>query len=151
MGVCTFFGHRECPSNLKHSLRSVIIDLITDQGVDMFYVGHQGGFDRLVRSVLREITQEYPQAHYAVVLAYMPSQGFASNDASDTMMPEGIELVHPHYAISWRNNWMLQQSEFVVAYVSHSWGGAAQYVQKAIRSGKNVINLYHSQEGGRVL
>ena len=148
MSACTFFGHRDCPDGLKHSLRSVIIDLITNCGVDMFYVGHQGGFDRLVRSVLREITQEYPQVRYAVVLAYMPSEHPVLGDTSDTMLPEGIELVHPRYAISWRNNWMLQKSDFVVAYVAHSWGGAAQYVRKAVRSGKTVINLYHSQEGG---
>ena len=86
---------------------------------------------------------------YAVVLAYMPSEHPVLGDTSDTMLPEGIELVHPRYAISWRNNWMLQKSDFVVAYVAHSWGGAAQYVRKASRSGKTVINLYHSQEGGR--
>ena len=148
MGVCTFFGHRDCPDSLKQSIRAVIIDLITSYGIDMFYVGHQGGFDRLVRSVLCEITQEYPQVRYAVVLAYMPSEHSVLGDTSDTMLPEGIELVHPRYAISWRNNWMLQKSDFVVAYVAHSWGGAAQYVQKAVRSGKTVINLYHSQEGG---
>ena len=72
----------------------------------MFYVGHQGGFDRLVRGVLREITQECPRAQYAVVLAYTPS-GAPVADTADTMLPEGIELVHPRYAISWRNNWMI--------------------------------------------
>ena len=148
MSACTFFGHRDCPDVLKHSLRTVIIDLITNYGVDMFYVGHQGGFDRLVQGVLREITWEYPRVHYAVVLAYVPSEHSLLGDISDTMLPEGIELVHPRYAISWRNNWMLRNSDFVVAYVAHSWGGAAQYVRKASRSGKTVINLYHSQEGG---
>ena len=151
MSACTFFGHRDCPDRLKHILRSVIIDLITNYGVDMFYVGHHGGFDGLVRSVLCEIAQEYPRVHYAVVLAYAPSKHPTLGDTSDTMLPEGIELVHPCYAISWRNNWMLQQSDFVVAYVSHSWGGAARYVKKAIRSGKTVINLYHAQEGGCAL
>ena len=144
---CTFFGHRDCPDSLKPRLQSVVIDLITNHDVDMFYVGNQGGFDSLVRGILREITQEYPKAHYAVVLAYVPS-GRSAADTADTMLPEGIELVHPRYAISWRNNWMLQQADFVVAYVSHPWGGAAQYMKKAIRSGKTVINLYHSHEGG---
>ena len=60
MPSCTFFGHRDCPDSLKQSIRAVIIDLITSYGVDMFYVGHQGGFDRLVRSVLREVTQDTP-------------------------------------------------------------------------------------------
>lgn len=148
MVACTFFGHRDCPDSLKSRLQSVVIDLITNHDVDMFYVGNQGGFDSLVRGILREIAQEYPQAHYAVVLAYVPS-GRSAADTADTMLPEGIELVHPRYAIPWRNNWMLQRSDFVVAYVAHSWGGAARYMKKAIRSGKTVINLYHAQEGGR--
>ena len=151
MSACTFFGHRDCPDSLKPMIQSVVIDLITNHDVDMFYVGNQGGFDGLVRGVLREVTQECPQVHYAVVLAYMPSEGSAPGDTSDTMLPEGIELVHPRYAISWRNNWMLQQSDLVVAYIAHSWGGAAQYVQKAIRSGKTVINLFNPHQGGHPL
>ena len=57
------------------------------------------------------------------------------------MLPEGIESVHPCYAISWRNNWMLRQSDYVVTYITHSWGGAAQYAAKAARQGKSVVNL----------
>ena len=106
MLACTFFGHRDCPDSLKARLQSVVIDLITNHDVDMFYVGNQGGFDRLVRGVLREITQECPRAQYAVVLAHTPS-GAPAADTADTMLPEGIELVHPCYAISWRNNWMV--------------------------------------------
>ena len=60
MLACTFFGHRDCPDSLKARLQSVVIDLITNHDVDMFYVGNQGGFDRLVRGVLREIMQEAP-------------------------------------------------------------------------------------------
>lgn len=147
MPTCSFFGHRDCPGDLKPLLKYVILDLIATHGVDMFYVGHQGGSDSLVRGVLRELEQEYSDVHYAVVLAYMPSEGSTPDDTSDTMLPEGIELVHPRYAISWRNNWMLQQSDFVIAYVAHSWGGAARHMKEAIRSGKTVINLYHAQEG----
>lgn len=148
MPACSFFGHRDCPSDLKPLLKNVILDLMATHGVDMFYVGHQGGFDALVRGVLRELEQERSEVRYAVVLAYMPSEHSVSFGLPDAILPEGIELVHPRYAISWRNNWMLQQSDFVVAYVSHSWGGATQYVQKAIRSGKTVVNLYDLQRGG---
>ena len=80
-------------------------------------------------------------ANYAVVLAYMPQEKNDSVDCSDTMLPEGIESVHPRYAISWRNNWMLRQSDYVVAYVTHSWGGAAQYLHKAENKGMYIINL----------
>ena len=150
MSACTFFGHRDCPKVSESKLRDVLIDLIESHNVDMFYVGHQGAFDALVSEVLRELAQEYPHVRYAVVLAYMPPENSGPIDYSDTMLPEGIELVHPRYAISWRNNWMLQKSDFIVAYVNHSWGGAAQYVQKAVRSGRAVINLHDLQQGGHV-
>ena len=141
MASCTFFGHRECPDSIKPQLKGVLIELITDHDVDMFYVGNQGRFDAIVRGVLRELKDECPQINYAVVLAYMPGKQTEYGDHSDTMLPEGIESVHPRYAISWRNNWMLQQSDYVVTYITHSWGGAAQYVNKAKRKNKRVINL----------
>ena len=141
MPVCTFFGHRECPDSIKIQLRDVLINLITNHDVDMFYVGNQGRFDTIVRGVLRELKKEYPQINYAVVLAHMPGKQTEYDDYTDTMLPEGIEAVHPCYAISWRNNWMLQQSNYVVTYITHSWGGAAQYANKALRTKKRVINV----------
>lgn len=141
MATCTFFGHRECPETIKSKLREMLIDLITNHNVDMFYVGNQGRFDAIVRGVLRELKKEYPQINYAVVLAYMPGKQTEHNNNSDTMLPEGIESVHPRYAISWRNNWMIQQSNYVVTYITHSWGGAAQYAQKARKKLKIVIDV----------
>ena len=141
MPACTFFGHRDCPETIKPKLREILVDLITDHDVDMFYVGHQGQFDAYVHSTLKALKQEYPQINYAVVLAYMPGKKTEYDDYADTMLPEGIESVHPRYAISWRNNWMLKQSEYVVTYITHSWGGAAQFVAKANRQKKTVINL----------
>ena len=140
MPICTFFGHRDCPDTIKPKLKETLIDLITNHGVDMFYVGHQGQFDAIVRGTLRELKKEYPQIDYVVVLAYMPSKKSESVDYSDTMLPEGIESVHPRYAISWRNNWMLKQSDHVVSYITHPWGGAYQYCQKAKHLRKNVEN-----------
>ena len=141
MANCTFFGHRDCPETIKPKLREVLIDLITNHDVDMFYVGHQGQFYAYVHSELKKIKIEYPQINYAVVLAYMPDQRTTSDNYYDTMIPEGIETVHPHYAISWRNNWMLKQSDYVVTYITHSYGGATQHSQKAIRQKKTVINI----------
>ena len=60
MASCTFFGHRECPDTIKVKLREVLIDLIANNDVDMFYVGNQGRFDSIVRGVLRNLKKEYP-------------------------------------------------------------------------------------------
>ena len=71
----------------------------------------------------------------------MPGKKTEYDDYSDTMLSEGIESVHPHYAISWRNNWMLLHSDYAATHITHSWGGAAQYSKKARNQKKTVINL----------
>ena len=43
--------------------------------------------------------------------------------------------------ISHRNRWMLDASDCVVAYVTHSWGGATQFTEQAEKKGKRVIRL----------
>ena len=146
MLACTLFGHSDCPETIRPNLQAVLIDLIVNQNIEMFYVGNQGQFDAIVRNVLRVLKMDYPSINYAVVLAYMPVKKSEYEDHSDTMLPEGIEMVHPRYAISWRNNWMLRQSEYVVTYITRTWGGAAQYAAKAKRLKKNVINLHNGNQ-----
>lgn len=141
MSACTFFGHRDCPDAIKPRLRETLIDLITNHSIDMFYVGNQGQFDAIVRGTLCELKTEYPQINYAVVLAYMPGKKTEYDDYTDTMLPEGVEAVHPRYAISWRNNWMIKQSDYVVAYITHPYGGAYTFVQTARRTGVQIIDL----------
>ena len=143
MSACTFFGHRDCPSSIKPKLLEVLIDLIENHGVDMFYIGRQGVYDGIVRSVLKELVSVYPHINYAVVLERIPQKRdeFDARDYSDTVLPEGIETVHPRFAISWRNKWMIRQSDYVVTYITHSWGGAAQFAEIAKRQKKTVINL----------
>ena len=149
MSACTFSGHRDCPSSIKSKLRKVLTDLIESHAVDMFYVGQQGSFDSMVRSVLKELVSLYPHINYAVVLERIPPKRdeFDIRDYSDTMLPEGIETVHPRFAISWRNKWMIKQSDYVVTYVTHSWGGAAQFAELAEKQKKTVINVTVKADG----
>ena len=148
MSVCTFFGHRDCPSSIKPKLQKVLINLIEKYSVDMFYVGQQGAFDSIVRSVLKELVSVYPHINYSVVLERIPLKRdkFDTHDYSDTMLPEGIETVHPRFAISWRNSWMIKQSDYVVTYITHSWGGAAQFAEMAEKHRLYTINLAKLEE-----
>ena len=144
MKACTFFGHRELFENLESALYQAIENLIVHESVDTFYVGNHGQFDALVRRVLKNLEKKY-SIHYAVVLAYMPTGKNEYEDISDTMLPEGLESVHPRYAIDRRNKWMIDHSNFVITYVTHSWGGAAKYVSLAERKSKTIIKLSGEQ------
>lgn len=138
MAACTFFGHGDCPRAIAPRLQAAVEALIVGRGVTRFYVGDHGGFDALVRAALRRLQALYPQIEYAVVLAYLPKGGAA---AGDTVLPEGIENTPRRFAISWRNRWMLRQSQYVITYITRPWGGAAQFAELARRQHKTVYNL----------
>lgn len=143
LAVCTFFGHRDCPVSIKPKLRSVLIDLIENRDVDMFYVGQQGILDAMVRSVLEDLATVYPHIDYNVVLTRKPKKHEkpTAEDIPHTIFPEGIESVSPRSTLFWHNTWMLERSDYVVTWVTRPWGGAAQFAEVAQMQKKTVINL----------
>ena len=139
--TCCFFGHREVTHNIKDKLIAIIEKLITEDGVTEFYVGHQGQFDNMVYSVLKELKAKYPQIRYTVVLAYMPDEHIKDVYGNDTLFPDGLETVPRKYAISKRNAWLIQHSGFAVCYVHKITGGAVKFREKAEKRRLQIIDV----------
>lgn len=141
--VCSFFGHKDTPSSVYPQLVKSIEELITVRGIASFMVGNQGNFDSMVLKALRELKQTYSHVCYNVVLAYMPGkqQDYETLAPEETFLPEGIETTPKRFAISYRNKFMVRESDIVLCYITHSWGGAAQFVEYAEKQGKEIINL----------
>lgn len=136
----TFFGHKDTPKEIEPTLRATLVDLIENQGASVFYVGNNGNFDTMVRRQLENLSQTYPIT-YNIVLAYIPTKKSEYDSFTNTLLPEGIETVPKRFAISYRNEWMLEQSDTVVSYVIRTYGGAVQFKAMAERQGKTVIEL----------
>jgi len=100
--TCCFFGHKETPSSIYPKLEEAIEKLILEQNVTSFLFGNQGQFDSMVLRAARKLKSKYPHISYNVVLAYMPKEKeeYQTYEFGETMLPEGIESVHPRYAIS---------------------------------------------------
>ena len=139
--TCCFFGHREVTHNIRDKLTALIEKLITEDGVTDFYVGHQGQFDSMAYSVLKELKAKFPHIRYTVVLAYMPDEHIRELFGEDTLFPDGLETVPKRFAISKRNDWMIQQSDYAVCYVHKITGGAAKFREKAEKNGLRIIDV----------
>jgi uncharacterized phage-like protein YoqJ len=141
--TCCFFGHKDTPADISQKLEQAVEKLIVESGIVEFLLGNQGNFDMMALRVLRKMKEKYPYISYNIVLAYVPTEqeGWHLFDYRETMLPEGIEHIHPRYAISWRNKWMVNKADVVVAYVVYSWGGAAKFVDIAYQKRKIVLNL----------
>ncbi len=138
--VCTFLGHRECYGLEAGVLEGEIEKLIL-AGADTFYVGHQGDFDRMVLGCLAKLCDRYPHISYAVVLAYLPTEGGGDAYHGCTIYPEGMESVLPRFAIEKRNKWMIDRADCCLCYITHKWGGAYKFVMRAKKKGLILINL----------
>ena len=59
--------------------------------------------------------------------------------------------MHPRYAISWRNKWMIRESDVVITYITHSWGGAAQFAEMVKKKRKRIINVAEMMNSESIL
>lgn len=143
--VVAFFGHKDTPSAVKPLLEQTVQRLIEENEEITFLVGTHGAFDLMAQSVLGQALQEYPQITCHIVLSYIPVGKDSEQYALPTLVPEGIESVPKRFAISFSNSYMVNECDTVVCYITHDWGGAAQFVEKAKKRGKTVINLADKQ------
>ena len=145
--VCSFFGHRDVSDSIEPLLYRTVCQLIED-GVVYFQVGNQGFFDSMVLRVLRRAQEEHPHIGYVVVLAYLPKDNvlWTPYREDEAFFPEELMRVHPRYAISKRNCWMIQRSDVVVTYIVRPYGGAARAAEYATKQGTRVINLAEIEE-----
>lgn len=140
--ICAFFGHKDSPESVKPLLETAIRHIIEHYPDTTFYVGHNGNFDRMVLSVLKKLSTEISALSYAIILAYLSTGKSAEcYNGLLTIYPEGIECVPKKYAISYRNNRIVKQADMIICYITHDFGGAAQFVKKAENKCKIVYNV----------
>lgn len=136
--TCTFFGNRVIYRSIDDTLEEVLIDLIENKGVTLFYVGNHGKFDAMVLRHLKKLSIQYP-IKYWVVVAYIPKK--AEKDQEKNILYPSLEHVPPRYAIVKRNEWMLERADYVVAFIDDITGNAERMREKALKKGKTVINV----------
>ena len=136
--LITFCGHGAIsePESVREWLRGVVRELIAG-GADVFYLGGYGAFDSMAASVIREQKKAHTNLEMVLVLPYLNSN--MDTSGYDYTVYPPLETVPKRFAISKRNQWMVEQADVVVAYVTHGWGGAAQTLAYARRKKKKVV------------
>lgn len=137
--IVTFCGHSQISQSeeVEKWLYAITQSLI-EQGATTFYLGGYGAFDGLAASVLRAQKKRHPQIELVLVLAYL-NTGRNTSSYDSTVYPP-LETVPRRFAISYRNRWMVESADVVVAYVLHDWGGAATTLRCAKQKKKQIIS-----------
>lgn len=144
--VVAFFGHKDTPSAVKPLIKQTVEKLISENREIKFLVGTHGAFDLMTQSVPLNELHTHPQIVCYIVLSCIPAENSGKDYGLLTLVPEGIECVPKRFGISFRNDFMVNESDTIVCYITHDMGGAARFVGKAKKKGKSVINLADNQQ-----
>lgn len=139
----TFCGHAKILN--QNSVQTWLFEVtqaLIEQGATIFYLGGYGAFDELAAWVLRRQKQTHPHIKLILVRPYL-HRNMEDFGYDDCIYPP-LGSVPPRFAIPKRNQWMVQQSNVVVAYVLHDWGGAAATLRYARQKKKIVLSYVPS-------
>lgn len=145
----TFIGHSFVPAidSIKHLIKEQVQNNIDDAESVICYIGGYGDFDGICAHVCRELKSEYKGLEIIYVTPYIGAseqkkiKEMQEYGLYDTFLYPPIENVPPRFAISKRNEWMIKNSELIIVYVDHNYGGAYKSFQFAKRNEKRIINI----------
>lgn len=146
--TCCFIGHGEIwgdRDQVFEALAEAVERHIVEHGVTIFLAGNYGAFDYMAARAVREGKARHPGVYLYLMLPYRPEKDRSlpkREDYDNFIYPFEMEGVPLKLAIPRLNRLMVEDSDYAIAYVLHSWGGAATTLEYAeVRQRKGLIRI----------
>lgn len=147
--IVTFCGHSTFSPKPTDEARMIkILEDISKETPITFYLGGYGDFDHFAKHCAENYKKIYPESKLIFVSPYL---GKWLDDRRDyikqydeTVYPD-IETVPLKFAISKRNEWMIRESDYVIAFVRVHFGGAYNSLLYADKHKKAYVNFYEGK------
>ncbi len=145
--IIAFCGHAQFIASAEHEQKilAFLEEKVADRDADMYFGGY-GDFDRFAYGYCKKFKETHPKVTLIFVTPYL-SVEYQKNHPDhqrtryDSILYPDIEDKPKRYAITYRNRYMVEKADYVVAYVSHDWGGAYATYKYAKRKRKEIFNL----------
>lgn len=150
---CFFIGHRETPDTIYPALVEAVERHIREYNVTEFVVGKYGNFDSLAAKAILEAKERHPEISLLMLVAYHPAERpiAAPKGFDSTYYPPGMENVPRRLAIIRANRYMVDHSDYLIAYVRHNASGASEILSYAEKQAKKralgIENLAPQPQG----
>ena len=150
--VVAFCGHGDFLRSEEYERK--LFDFLREKvgdGAAEFYLGGYGGFDCFAYDCCKAYQKTNPKVSLVLVTPYIHleyQRNYLREQAKkydDILYPE-IEDKPKRYAIVYRNRYMMERADYVVAYITRTWGGAYTTYQYAKRKGKEIFDLANFEE-----
>lgn len=149
MTVCTFARHREVyQANISEALDQALAEIIENDNSIRFLVGGMGEFDKMCASAVRRAKRKYPNTEISLelVLPYLTNdinenKSFYEMSYDNIIVPFELAGVHYKSVITKRNRWLVDNSDWLIAFVYRDFGGAYTTLRYAEKKGLQIVNL----------
>lgn len=146
--ICCFAGHSKIytDKSIEIKVYEKCEELITKADVTTFWVGNYGAFDHLAAKIVRQLKEKYSHIELDLVLPYITE---TINNYKESyyekydylLMADIPENTPTRYRILKCNQYMVDCSNYLIAYVNYSFGGAVKTLEYAQR--KKHIEIFN--------
>ena len=145
--IITFCGHSDFIKNevTEKKFLSFLGETVGEECAE-FYLGDYGNFDSFAYNCCRIYKQTHPNVLLVFVTPYLEEEYITNRPKYreshyDSIIYPSIENKPKRFAIFYRNKYMVEQADFIIAYVNKNYGGAYTTYRYAKKMGKVIFNL----------
>lgn len=150
--TCCFSGHRMLPEDKIEQIKAVtekyVRQMIIENDVRFFCAGGAIGFDMIAAETVLEMKKRYPEINLILVLPHADQAKYYSPDNfrryTDIKMRADREIYisQAYYrgCLHERNRFMIDHSDYCIAYLTETSGGTVYTVRYGREKGIKIIN-----------
>lgn len=144
---CCFAGHSNISdSEITDKLQKVAEELVLQYNVNEFWVGNYGEFDGCSAKAVRELKKIYHHIELNLVIPYLTKDINEYKELYyekyDNILVADIPLITPkRLKIIKANEYMVNNSDFLICYIDHTWGGAFKTFDYARKRKLKIFNV----------
>lgn len=136
-------------SGTEKEIDRAIDSILAQDDAFAFLTGGMGEFDAKCSAAVRKAKRRYPDKSIKLILVepYMKNEinenkDYYETSFDDVMIPMELADAHFKSAITQRNKWMIDRSDYLIAFVYRDFGGAYETMRYAKKKkGIVIINL----------
>ena len=135
----SFFGHRTFVNNkgYENAIFDIFNKIKNNEHIEILLGGY-GNFDKFALNCAQKLKNKHPNLSITKVVPYLNTKAI---EGYDLVLYPSLENVPRKYAIIHRNQKMIEESDIIIAYIDHSFGGAYEAIKYAKRKNKTIINI----------
>ena len=146
----SFIGHREIYKirHIEDRIEQIVRKLVYEKEYVEFYIGRNGDFDILAASVVKQVQKSFGHHNSSLILVFpyhVKDEEYYEKYYDELCFPLDNKT-HFKAAITKRNEWMVENSDLLIAYVERETGGAYKMMKYAERKSVEIVNIAGESE-----